>query len=68
LTNGPGRKHFGLVFIGLALLTLFFAAGAGVLSLYGGNSAQVIKVTDTLLDLTKLCVAGLVGLIGGKAL
>jgi hypothetical protein len=54
------------VFAGLALLTLVFASGAALLSLDG--SPQTAKVSDGLLDLTKLCVAGLVGLIGGKTL
>ena len=61
------QSHFVVVFVGLLLLTIAFAIGAGILSVDGGGSQQAAKTSDGLLDLTKLCAAGLVGLIVGHS-
>jgi hypothetical protein len=62
------RHHFRLVFLSLLTLTTLFALGSAALSMDSSAGPQAAKISDGLLDLTKLCVGTLAGLIGARAL
>ncbi len=62
------RHHFRLVFLSLLILATLFAIGSAILSIDSSAGPQAAKISDGLLDLTKLCLATLAGLIGGRAL
>jgi hypothetical protein len=64
----PIDRNFKLVFLSLLVLVAAFAVGASLLSVVAGNQPQVAKVSDGLLELTKLGVALLAGLISGRSL